>query len=260
MKQFLALLAALTLALSLAACGGSDDAPSGGEPGVNEPAGEENSTITSGAVEDITDAEPSESEPENLPAGEDAGDASGKPAAGDAGDAQTVKPGTSGPDQPVSKPIGGSGQSKPSDPRPETPPAAEQPAEPAVPEETKKSLSELMTAVLDGVDTPDYSITELTAEMYPMFLFIDQPEGAEAVSADALIGSTAHSVVMMRLPSGMDVSGVARQVKENADPRKWICVEAEKTIVKTKGDLVLLVMSDTAAADAIAANFDALSV
>ena len=64
----------------------------------------------------------------------------------------------------------------------------------------------------------------------------------------------------MRLPDGADVSGIAKQVKDNADPRKWICVEAEKVIVKTKGDLVLLVMSDTATADAIAANFDALSV
>lgn len=97
MKQFLALLAALTLVLSLAACGGNDgDAPSGGEPDVTEPAGEGDSSAASGAAEVITDTEPPESGPENLPAGEDAGDASGKPAGEDAGDAQTVTPGTSG--------------------------------------------------------------------------------------------------------------------------------------------------------------------
>ena len=254
MKKFLALLMALTMALSLAACGGHDGGvPSSGEPGVTEPEGGEDSAGASGTVEDITDMDPSENGPENLPAGEETGDASGKPAGGAAGDAQAVKPGTS-------KPTGGSGQSKPSDTKPETPPSAEKPAKPAAPEETKKSLSDLMTSILNGVDTPNYSITELTAEMYPLYLFIDQPEGAEAVSADAMIGSIAHSVVLMRLPSGADVSGIAQQVKDNADPRKWICVEAEKTIVKTKGDLVLLVMSDTAAADAIAANFDGLSV
>ena len=134
------------------------------------------------------------------------------------------------------------------------------PSEPEKPAETEKSLTDLMTSILSGVETPGYAITELAAEQYPLYLFIDQPEGAQAVTADSLIGSIAHSVVLMRLPDGADVSGIAKQVKDNADPRKWICVEAEKVIVKTKGDLVLLVMSTTDIADAIAANFDALSV
>ena len=136
----------------------------------------------------------------------------------------------------------------------------EQPVEPEKPAEPEKSLTDLMTSILSGVETPGYAITELAAEQYPLYLFIDQPEGAQAVTADSLIGSIAHSVVLMRLPDGADVSGIAKQVKDNADPRKWICVEAEKVIVKTKGNLVLLVMSTTDIADAIAANFDALSV
>ena len=55
------------------------------------------------------------------------------------------------------------------------------------------------------------------------------------------------------------------KIKESVDPRKWICVEASNVIVKSKGDLVILIMADTemtSAGEAIApkleANFDNL--
>lgn len=252
MKKIIALLLALTLALSLAACGSTDQTPSSGEP---------ESSLTSDInsdqeMESTTEPEGSTQEPE-VPAEDAEGTDAEKPAENTGSNTGSSKPtgGTSTGSSNTSKPSGGNSSSGGSGST-----GTSKPSEPEKPAETEKSLTDLMTSILSGVETPGYAITELAAEQYPLYLFIDQPEGAQAVTADSLIGSIAHSVVLMRLPDGADVSGIAKQVKDNADPRKWICVEAEKVIVKTKGDLVLLVMSTTDIADAIAANFDALSV
>ena len=74
--------------------------------------------------------------------------------------------------------------------------------------------------------------------------------------ASAMIGSIAHSVVLLKLPEGADVAAVAADIEANMDPRKWICVEAEATMVKTSGQYVLMAMSSQATVDAISANFD----
>lgn len=249
MKKLFALLTALTLLLSLAACGSSNDTP----PSSNPPSVTAPSTPEEGSSAQEPEAPSTE---EDAPVQDDTAgqpDADAKPDAPASGTGSTGsttnKPagGTSSGSGTTSKPSGGT-TVKP-ETKPETPAPA--PAE--------KSLSDLMETILSGVDAPGYSTTTLTAELFPAFLFIDQPTGAEAVSADAMIGSVAHSVVLMRLSAGADVAAVAKQVKDKADPRKWICVEAEKVEVKTNGNLVLLVMSDTATTDAITANFAALS-
>ena len=218
MKKIIALLLALTLALSLAACGSTDQTPSSSQP---------ESSLTSDTnsdqeMESTTEPEGSTQEPETP-----AEDAENIPAeqtgSNTAGSTQTSKPSTGS--STTSKPSNGSATSKPSGN------TSSKPSQPEKPAQTEKSLSDLMTTILSGVETPGYAITELAAEQYPLYLFIDQPQGAQAVTADALIGSIAHSVVLMRLPDGSDVSGIAKSIKDNADPRKWICVEAEKVIV-----------------------------
>ena len=55
-------------------------------------------------------------------------------------------------------------------------------------------------------------------------------------------GSIAHSVVLVRLKDGSDVEKVKTTIKEKVDPRKWICVAAENVVVKSKGNLVILIM------------------
>lgn len=288
MKKLFALLLSLSLIFSLAACG--SDNSSSSSSNSSSSSGEDSSASSdlpvSGGVSDVEDGEEPDSSdaPENLPAGEDAGDVNTPPASDPAGDAKPVNP-------PASKPSGGSGASKPSGGNTSKPgggsttkpsggsgsgsssgstskpdgsgsassgSSSSGSSSSGSSSSSEESLSDLMSTILNGVETPNYSISELAGDSFPYMLFIDQPEGAAAVSADAMIGSIAHSVVLMRLPDGSDVEGIAKQVKDNADPRKWICVEAEKTIVKTNGNLVLLVMSDTATAEAIAANFDAL--
>ena len=96
----------------------------------------------------------------------------------------------------------------------------------------------------------------ISSDHYPYYLFIDYIEGSIAASSSAMIGSIPHSVVLLKLPEDADVAAVAAEIEENMDPRKWICVEAEATMVKTSGQYVLMVMSSQATVDAISANFD----
>lgn len=122
-----------------------------------------------------------------------------------------------------------------------------------------KTVEEIATMITEdaGIEAGTM-LTPLDAETFSWFLFIDAIEGAEAVAADAMMSAVAHSVVVVRLPEGTDANEVAKQIEEKADPRKWICVEAEKTVVKVNGDLVLLVMSSSDVADAVASNFENL--
>lgn len=123
---------------------------------------------------------------------------------------------------------------------------------------TTDSLADIMAAIIKDVDG-DLSTAEgaIEDERFAWFFNMDPIEGAEAYSSEALISAVPHSIALLRVPEGTDVETVAKQIEENANPRKWVCVEAEKTIVKVRGNVVLLVMSDAATADQVAANFEA---
>lgn len=129
----------------------------------------------------------------------------------------------------------------------------------SAPEFEKSTLTDNMTAILKDVENlPANFNTEVTAEFFEYYLFIPHIEGAEALAADASIGTIPHSVVLLRLPEGSDVKKISDDIKNNADPRKWICVEADKVTVTARGNTILLVMSAEAVADSVTANFNAL--
>ncbi len=122
----------------------------------------------------------------------------------------------------------------------------------------EKSLEEILAAsVKDVPDLPEYQSTALDAETFEFFSFVPYKDGYEGLAADALILSMPHSVVLVRVPEE-EAESVAEAMKQNADPRKWICVEAEKVAVDRCGGTILLVMSSGETANAILTNFKAL--
>ena len=120
------------------------------------------------------------------------------------------------------------------------------------------TINDVITSVQYDVELPKVSTTALSSDLYSSYLFIDYIDGSEALSSDAMIGSIAHSLVVLKLPEGADAAATAESIRANANPRKWICVEAEKVQVVSSGRYVMLVMSDTATVDAIVANFNYL--
>ena len=68
----------------------------------------------------------------------------------------------------------------------------------------------------------------------------------EAAVFGPMMGSMAFSMVMVRTAQGADVKAVAESMKTGIDPRKWICVEADDLQVVSYGDVVMLIMVDSA--------------
>ena len=118
------------------------------------------------------------------------------------------------------------------------------------------AIADVLAAVTNGVNIEFGTMAEpLNAENFEYFAFTPWVEGYEAICGDAMIGSIAHSLVLFKVPEGTDTAALVTEIESKADPRKWMCVEAEKVIVETRGNVILLVMSFTDIADSIAANF-----
>ena len=62
---------------------------------------------------------------------------------------------------------------------------------------------------------------------------------------ESMMGSQAFSLVMVRTAEGADAKAVAQEMKDNIDPRKWICVGADEMMVVIYSDVVMLVMLDS---------------
>ena len=62
---------------------------------------------------------------------------------------------------------------------------------------------------------------------------------------ESMMGSQAFSLVMVRTAEGEDAKAVAQEMKDNIDPRKWICVGADEKMVAGYGDTVMLIMLDS---------------
>ena len=86
--------------------------------------------------------------------------------------------------------------------------------------------------------------TEVNEENIEFYLGTDDIDYESALASESGVGSIAHSVVLVRVKDGENVEEVKEEIKENVDPRKWICVgvEEEDVIVKSRGNLVVLIM------------------
>ena len=123
------------------------------------------------------------------------------------------------------------------------------------------TLEEIMTKVY--ADLPEeqrpmmLTNVEVTDENVEYYLGTSDIDYKEALASESAVGSIPHSVVLVRVNEGADVEAIKNKIKDSVDPRKWICVEAENVIVKSKGDLIILIMT-TDGADVLEAGFDRL--
>ena len=97
----------------------------------------------------------------------------------------------------------------------------------------------------------------LDSENFEMFAFIPYNESYKGIASEPMMGSIAHSVVVIETASEEAAAKVAADMKANCDPRKWICVTAEKVEATSDGRYAILVMSAEDKVDTIIANFKA---
>jgi len=124
------------------------------------------------------------------------------------------------------------------------------------------TLEEIMAKVYAGIPEENLPMAlsnmEVNAENVEGFLGTANIEYAEALANESMVGSIAHSVVLVRLNGVESADTAVQTIKESVNPRKWICIEASNVVVKSKGDLVILIMSNEELAPKLEANFDNL--
>jgi len=109
------------------------------------------------------------------------------------------------------------------------------------------SLEDIMTKLYQDIpedQRPMLANTEVNEENIEYYLGTKDIEYTEALASEPMMGSIAHSVVLVRVEDNADIEATKTAIRENIDTRKWICVGVEKEdlIVKNKGNLVVLIM------------------
>jgi hypothetical protein len=90
---------------------------------------------------------------------------------------------------------------------------------------------------------------KVDSERKEYFLGKADLEFEDALASEPIMQPGAYSLVLVRVKEGASIEKIKKDIKENVDPMKWICVgvKEENIIVDSIGDVVFLVMSDAAA-------------
>lgn len=127
------------------------------------------------------------------------------------------------------------------------------------------TLEDIMAKVYENIPENERPMmlenTEVDNDNVEYFLGTTDIDYKEALASESGVGSIAHSVVLLRAKEGADVEEIKTKIKENVNPRKWICVgvEDDDVIIKSKGDLIILiVVEDEDARATLEEGFDNL--
>ena len=93
------------------------------------------------------------------------------------------------------------------------------------------------------VDTMELDLTDDNAVTYNTGLKTGEKISQASVS-EAMM-SQAYSLVVLRVKDAADAPEIAREIYDNVNTRKWICVEADAKTVMYSGDVVVLFMIDS---------------
>lgn len=123
------------------------------------------------------------------------------------------------------------------------------------------ALADLLPKVTQGAYDEEMMTmdNEITSELFNYYFSIDYIEGCEALSRDAAINTIPYSMSLLRLPEGADFAQIEQDLKDNLNPRKWVCVEAEASQVARRGNLILVAMGAQDQVDKAVSNFNGLS-
>lgn len=98
-------------------------------------------------------------------------------------------------------------------------------------------FSSLETAQIDVTDADTVAFnTGLVNGDNLEYLALSQP----------LMSSQAYELVLAKVKPGVDANAVAKEMSENINMNKWVCVSANKLYATSSGDIVFLVMAGEA--------------
>ncbi|MEG0805327.1 MAG: Ig-like domain-containing protein [Lachnospiraceae bacterium] len=112
----------------------------------------------------------------------------------------------------------------------------------------KAPLERIMEKIYEGVsiELPKVWNKKIDSESSMYYLGIKNTDLEQGIASEAMINVIPYSVCLVRVKDGSDVEQVKTDIKENVDPRKWVCVSVEPENVKVSsiGNVILLVMTN----------------
>lgn len=108
-------------------------------------------------------------------------------------------------------------------------------------------LSDIMDELYDGVRNAEWPMLEqieINDSNIENYLGTSDLDYKEALASEPIIGSIAHSVVLVRMNKGADIEAAKEKIRNSVNPRKWVCVwvEDDEVIVDSRGDIIVLIM------------------
>ena len=128
-------------------------------------------------------------------------------------------------------------------------------------------LSDIMQDIYSDIKPEDmpmldnFDVLETVPDNVEYYIGTTDIEYEEIYASEPMMTSVAYSVVLVRMKDGADIEAAKAKIKETINPRKWVCVEVpeEDVIVKSKGDLIILIMVENEATrEQIEKGFDNL--
>lgn len=131
------------------------------------------------------------------------------------------------------------------------------------PEKLSGTLDEIMDQVYEKAELnqdfrdsmKDFMRSEIAKEDAEFIIGTADVDYAEAVISTSMVNVVAYQCILIRMNEGADIEAAKEKIASSADPRKWICVEAESTVVENNGDVILFVMGDAAVTSALKDSF-----
>lgn len=126
----------------------------------------------------------------------------------------------------------------------------------------KKELADIISATYEkhpisiDVSTEQLDPTEMDADT---IRYLASVTGVDKISefcvSGPLMAPPAYEMVVVRVKNASDAEAVAKEMLENSDPGKWICVRAEAVRIGVCGDTIMMVMSSAEEAGALISAF-----
>ena len=108
-----------------------------------------------------------------------------------------------------------------------------------------------------GITAPEFPVMDIPADYFDLFYhtgLTDESLISGVVVSESAMGSQAYSLVLVRAADASKVAEIAETMKQNIDPRKWVCVEADDIRCVAAGDVVLFIMVSSEYASSITAD------
>ena len=108
-----------------------------------------------------------------------------------------------------------------------------------------------------GITAPEFPVMEIPADYFDLFYhtgLTDESLISGVAVSESAMGSQAYSLVLVRAADASKVAEIAETMKQNIDPRKWVCVEADDIRCVAAGDVVLFIMVSSEYASSITAD------